>query len=112
MNKSNHSPNSSVEVEKMKVLIIDDEPVNVALLEEILVENGYTRFKSVVDSKLAVDVCKSFQPDLVLLDLMMPPPDGFAILESLRSETEENCLPVLVLTVDANYQAKLRSPAF
>ena len=109
MNKSNHSPNSSVELERMKVLIIDDEPVNVALLEEILVENGYTRFKSVVDSKLAVDVCKSFQPDLVLLDLMMPPPDGFAILEALRSETEENFLPVVVLTVDTNEQTKLRA---
>jgi len=109
MNKSNHSPNSSVELEKMKVLIIDDEPVNVALLEEILVENGYTRFKSVVDSKLAVDVCKSFQPDLVLLDLMMPPPDGFAILEAVRSESEENFLPVVVLTVDTNEQTKLRA---
>src|SRR2546423_15710476 len=102
MNKSNHSPNSSVELEKMKVLIIDDEPVNVALLEEILAENGYSRFTSVVDSKLAVDVCKSFQPDLVLLDLMMPPPDGFAILESLRSGTEETFLPVAVLTAGSD----------
>src|SRR5256885_2687923 len=109
MNKSNHSPNSSVELEKMKVLIIDDEPVNVALLEEILVENDYTRFKSVVDSKLAVDVCKSFQPDLVLVDLMMPPPDGFAILEALRSETEENFLPVVVLTADTNGESKRRA---
>src|SRR5438105_11362972 len=106
MNKSNHSPNSSVEVEKMKVLIIDDEPANIALLEEILVENGYSRFKSVVDSKLAVDVCKSFQPDLVLLDLMMPPPDGFAILEALRSDTEENFVQVLVLTVHTNDQTQ------
>src|SRR5947209_17378353 len=99
MSASNHWPDHSADLAKMKVLIIDDEPVNVALLEEILVESGYTRFKSVVDSKLAVDVCKSFQPDLVLLDLMMPPPDGFAILEALRSESEENFLPVVVLTV-------------
>src|SRR5467141_2334704 len=108
MNKSNHSPNSSVELEKMKVLIIDDEPVNVALLEEILLENEYTRFKSVVDSKLAVDVCKSFQPDLVLLDLLMPPPDGFAILESLRVEQEETFLPVVVLTADTSEGTKRR----
>ena len=109
MNKSNLSPNSSVELDKMKVLIIDDEPVNVALLEEVLLENGYTRFKSVVDSKLAVDVCKSFQPDLVLLDLIMPPPDGFAILEALRSDAEENFLPVVVLTVDPNEDTKRRA---
>ena len=65
----------------MKILIVDDEPVNVALLEEILAENGYTRFESVTDSKAALEVCNSSQPDLVLLDLMMPQPDGFAILE-------------------------------
>jgi len=109
MNKSNHSPNSSVDVEKMKILIIDDEPVNVALLEEILIENGHTRFKSVVDSKLALDVCKSFQPDLILLDLMMPPPDGFTILESIRSEGDESFLPVVVLTADTNDQSKRRA---
>jgi putative two-component system response regulator len=109
MTKSNHSPNSSVDLEKMKILIIDDEPTNVALLEEILVESGYTRFKSVVDSKLAVDVCKSFQPDLVLLDLMMPPPDGFAILEQLRSETDETFLPIVVLTADTNEESKRRA---
>jgi len=94
---------------KMKIVIIDDEPVNVALLEEILVENEYTRFESVTDSKLALEVCKNFQPDLVLLDLMMPPPDGFAVLERLRAETDEAFLPVVVLTADTNEESKRRA---
>src|SRR5438874_11221019 len=102
MNKSNHSPNSSVELEKMKVLIIDDEPIYVALLEEILVENGYTRFKSDVDSKLAVDVCKSFQSYFVLLDLFFPPSRRFVIIQSIPDETDEDFLLVVVLTVVNN----------
>ena len=109
MNKSNHWRNDSAELGKMKILIIDDEPVNVALLEDILLENEYTRFESVTDSKQALATAKTFQPDLILLDLMMPPPDGFAILEALRSEIDETFLPVVILTADTNEESKRRS---
>jgi PleD family two-component response regulator len=96
-------------LQRMKILIVDDEPVNVALLEEILVENEFTRFESVTDSKKALDVCKNFQPDLVLLDLMMPPPDGFTILERLRAETHETFLPIVILTADTTEESKRRA---
>ena len=109
MSSSSPWADESAQLGKMKIVIIDDEPVNVALLEEILVENGYIRFESVVDSKRALEVFKNFQPDLVLLDLMMPPPDGFAILEQLRAETEEAFLPVVVLTADTNEESKRRA---
>ena len=94
---------------KMKILVIDDEPANVALLESILADNGYTRIKSVTDSRLAIETCKTFQPDLVMLDLMMPHVDGFAILEVLHSEVGELFLPVIVLTADVNEDTKLRA---
>jgi len=93
----------------MKILVVDDEPVNIALLEEILAENSYTRVESVSDSTLVMETCKTFGPDLVLLDLMMPPPDGFAILESLRLDSEETFLPVVVLTADTNEETKRRA---
>src|SRR6266851_125270 len=109
MNTPNQWHDDSAELAKMKILIIDDEPVNVALLEEILIENGYTRFESVLDSKLALEVYKTFSPDLVLLDLMMPPPDGFAILESLRADAGDTFLPVVILTADTNEETKRRA---
>lgn len=93
----------------MKIVIIDDEPVNVALLEEILVENEYTRFETVIDSKQAIAVCKQFQPDLILLDLMMPPPDGFTILELLTANADDTFVPVIVLTADTNEESKRRA---
>src|SRR5205807_9612566 len=103
--------NSDPLLQRMKILIVDDEPANVALLQEILFENGYARVESVCDSKVVLEMCKKFQPDLILLDLMMPPPDGFAILESLRSESDESFLPVIILTADTNEDTKCRALA-
>lgn len=94
---------------KMKILVIDDEPANVALLEGTLADNGYSHVKSVTDSRLAVETYKTFQPHLVMLDLMMPHVDGFAILEALRSEINEIFLPIIVLTADANDETRLRA---
>ena len=97
---------------RLKILIVDDEPVNVALLEDMLRTSGYHRIQSVVDSRTALDVCAAFDPDLVLLDLMMPHVDGFTILESLRAgEGIETFLPVVVLTADVSDETKRRALA-
>jgi putative two-component system response regulator len=104
----NWLPNAT-HLTKMKILVIDDEPANVALLEAMLLEGGYTRVKAIADSRLAMEACLSFDPDLVLLDLMMPHVDGFTILEAIRSAAGESFLPVIVLTADANESTKLRA---
>ena len=91
---------------KMKILIIDDQPLNIALLEDMLTAAGYKHLRSVADSRAALDACESFAPDLILLDLMMPHVDGLAILHSLRSAGDEVFLPVIVLTADANEETK------
>src|SRR5256885_1073657 len=101
-------PNAAL-YSKMKILVIDDEPANVALLEMMLVDGGYTRVKTVGDSRLAMETCIAFEPDLVLLDLMMPHVDGFSILESIRAAAAETFLPVIVLTADASESTKLRA---
>ena len=87
---------------KMKILIVDDEPANVALLEDMLAEAGYTRVHSITDARAALQTCDASSPDLILLDLMMPHVDGFTILDALRSAPAELFLPVVVLTADVN----------
>jgi len=104
----NWLPNAAL-YSKMKIVAIDDEPANVALLEAMLEEGGYTRVKTVTDSRLAMETCVSVEPDLVLLDLMMPNVDGFEILESLRAAAGESFLPVIVLTADSTASTKLRA---
>jgi putative two-component system response regulator len=93
----------------MKILIIEDEPVNVALLEDMLGENGYTRLQSIMDPRLALETYNTFKPDLILLDLIMPHVDGFAVLESLRDTSNEIYLPIVVLTADITEEAKRRA---
>jgi DNA-binding response OmpR family regulator len=93
----------------MKILVIDDEPSNVALLEYLLADAGFTRVASITDSRLAIETCNTFRPDLILLDLTMPHLDGFAVLEALRAEGDDVFLPVIVLTADMNEEAKRRA---
>ena len=102
-------PSIPAELVKMKILVIDDEPVNAAVLECMLGDSGYTRVKSITDSRLALETRTTFQPDLILLDLMMPHLDGFAVLEAFRNECDDIFLPVIVLTADANEETKLRA---
>jgi PleD family two-component response regulator len=109
MNAENTPILCSGEIAKMKILIIDDEPSNVALLEGILAVSGFANVKALTDSRLAIETCKTFQPDLVLLDLMMPHVDGLTILTTLRSELGEVFLPVIVLTADVNEDTKFRA---
>ena len=94
---------------KMRILVVDDEPANVALLEDTLAEAGYTRVRSITDSRTVLEACDSFEPDLILLDLMMPHVDGFAILDALRSTPAELFFPIVVLTADVNENTKRRA---
>jgi putative two-component system response regulator len=107
-NDQQWSPRAAL-LSQMKIVVIDDEPVNIGLLVAMLAEGGYARIKTVADSRLALETCASFEPDLVLLDLMMPHVDGFTILESLRAAAGEAFLPVIVLTADINETTKLRA---
>ena len=95
--------------DKSKILVIDDEPVNTALFEAILADNGYAHVKSINDSRVALQTCGSFGPDLILLDLMMPHFDGLAILRALRSEPDKVKMPVIVLTADETEATKWRA---
>ena len=90
----------------MKILVVDDEPLNLELLSEMLSEAGYTRVQTVRDSRLALAACAEFEPDIVLLDWMMPHVSGREILEALRADAADVFLPVIVLTADSNEETK------
>jgi CheY-like chemotaxis protein len=94
---------------KMKILAIDDQEVNIELLRDLLGSAGYKNVRCVTDSRLALETCASFEPDLILLDLMMPYVSGIEILQSLRSSGVQVFLPVVVLTADANEQTRRKA---
>ena len=94
---------------QMKILIVDDDRTSVRLLEQLLQKHGYCRVMSTMDSKSAVETCLAFNPDLLLLDLIMPDVDGFAILEALRANAAEDFLPIVVLTADTTEESRARA---
>jgi PleD family two-component response regulator len=101
---------SEPDLHRMKILIIDDERITVGLLEHVLRTSGYNRVLGLTDSRQALETCTTFNPDLILLDLIMPEPDGFAVLETLRaSDASESFLPIVVLTADVSEEAKERA---
>ena len=90
-----------------RVLIVDDEPANTLLLESMLAEQPDLQIKSINESGLAERAFAEFEPDLVLLDLHMPKPDGIEILNRLRGPRAAlGYLPVVVLTADTTRVAR------
>jgi signal transduction histidine kinase len=95
-----------------RILIVDDEPSNVLLMERLLNDAGYRNLSTTTDSRQVLHLFRDFGPDLILLDLMMPHLDGLAVLGQLEHEIPEGVfLPVLVLTADATLDAKRKALA-
>jgi len=93
-----------------RVLIIDDQPSNVALLEGILQEEDFSSFRSLTDSREALSTFIEYVPDLILLDLQMPFFNGFEVMKQLRAcISPSDFLPILVLTADITPEAKRRA---
>lgn len=93
-----------------RVLVVDDDPANVILLDHLLRRAGASRVTCLTDSRAVVDHVRALQPDLILLDLNMPHLDGVAVLEALSAVVPAELLaPVLVLTADATEDAKRRA---
>src|SRR5450759_3410061 len=86
-----------VSIEAARFLIVDDEIANVSLLEQMLEEWGCFNVVGTTDPRQALALFGSFAPDIVLLDLMMPELDGFAVMEQIRPLIPfESYLPILV----------------
>ena len=95
-----------------RILVVDDEEANVALLLALLEDGGYCNVASTQDARMAAALYRSFRPDLVLLDLHMPHMSGFAVMESFAEMRDaDEFIPILVLTADVNPQARLRALA-
>jgi adenylate cyclase len=80
-----------------RILVVDDVPENVRLLEALLEPCGYEVIAA-TDGRTALELADAEQPDLVLLDVLMPPPDGYTVCRELRERKATNMLPVIMLT--------------
>lgn len=79
------------------ILVVDDEPHIVKMVEFKLRNQGYETI-SAVDGNQALEMVLTRKPDLILLDVMMPGLDGFQVLNKLKTQEETRELPVIMLT--------------
>ena len=87
-----------------RILVVDDEPRYVRLMEANLISEGYEVLKA-YDGQSAVEMVADKQPDLVLLDVMMPGLDGFGACERVR---EFSSVPIIMVTAKGEEQDRVR----
>ena len=93
--------------QKMKVLIVDDEELNVDYLEQRLEDLDY-QIITASDGQKALDKIRSDHPDLILLDLMMPVIDGFAVLSEVKGDPSLRDIPVIIISADHDSKSIVR----
>ena len=80
-----------------KILFIEDESAFQTTFGDMLSKQGYEMIKA-MDGKTGLDLAKEKNPDLILLDLILPKMDGFGVLKGLKENQETKDIPVIILT--------------
>ncbi len=84
-------------VTRANILVIDDKPDNLRLLSNILIIEGY-KVRKVLNGRLAIDAAQLDPPDLILLDIMMPAPDGYEVCQTLKENPKTKDIPIIFLS--------------
>ncbi len=95
--------------ETARILIVDDEPVNLKLLDKMLSAQGYSNLVLIQDPRQVIDIYQQQPTDLILLDINMPHLDGFAVLEQLKALDAPLLPPVVILTAQHGQDFLLRA---
>ena len=89
-----------------KIMIVDDEKGATDLLENLLRHKGYESI-SVNDSTKAIQIARTYNPDIFLLDLMMPVIDGFKLCSMLREDPRFAYTPIIIITALCDNDSKV-----
>jgi two-component system alkaline phosphatase synthesis response regulator PhoP len=85
------------------IMVVDDNPDIITIVKTILEGKGYSVLSASSGQEL-LNVLKSQQPDLIILDIMMPEMDGLEVLGRLKGVTETASIPVILLTAKVQYE--------
>lgn len=96
----------SINTKHARIMIVDDEELNILVARKHLADAGYSNFLTVTDSSTAVARIKDEKPDLILLDIMMPEVSGLDILHLLSLEDRLQHIPVLILSASTDNDLK------
>ena len=95
-----------------RIMVVDDQEMHTRLLRTILQMEGFTNVLTINDPREAVAAFQRYAPDIVLLDLMMFPIDGFSVMRQIHELVgEDDEVPVVFLTADVNPEHRHRALA-
>ncbi|MBU3916972.1 response regulator [bacterium] len=97
------------DLHKATILLVDDDPLNVDVLKEILNGDGYENIDATTRPVEAVAMFKDNNYDLVLLDILMPEMDGFAVMAEFSAVKKESQAPILILSALSDHNTRLRA---
>ncbi len=97
---------SESEILAARVLLVDDQEDNIALLSQLLCDAGYLQVDSTMDPQEVCALHRRHPYDLILLDLQMPGMDGFQVMEALKTNDADDYLPVLVVTAQPGHKLR------
>ncbi len=89
--------NPEIDPKTVKILVVDDIPLNVLLVKKMLQPLGFETSEA-EDGVVAMEKIEADKPNLILLDLMMPRMDGFEVLRRLRASDDTKSIPVIILS--------------
>ena len=93
---------------KFRLLVVDDDQDSVDLLSRWLTMEGY-EVLTATSGAVALQTIGSARPDLVLLDLLIPPPDGIAVIRAAKRDRDMSTVPIVVMTVKRDVKTKIEA---
>ncbi|MFZ6748203.1 PAS domain-containing hybrid sensor histidine kinase/response regulator [Undibacterium sp. Ren11W] len=90
-----------VDKNKRTILYVEDNPANLALVEQLIARRSDLVLLSAIDGHIGIQMARAYQPDVILMDINLPGISGFAALKVLRKDPTTNQIPVLALSANA-----------
>lgn len=89
---------NNIDCSNISIMIVDDIPINTKLLGKLLEPAGFKSTLQYNNSQLALDSVKSVNPDIILLDVMMPGVDGFSFLSAIREDHSMDHIKIIMVS--------------
>jgi two-component system, cell cycle response regulator DivK len=93
---------------KKTVLVVDDNEMNLKLFRSILKITPYSILEA-MDAKTGIEMARTHQPDMILMDIQLPGMDGFSATKILREDTRMKSIPILAITGNTNIPDEMKS---
>lgn len=100
---------SSIDLLSCRVMIVDDEPINVKVAKKFVAALGYSDFVTATDSRNVIELLRRDAPDVLLLDVMMPHVSGLDVLDEMQADPKLSRIPVIMLTASVDRGTRIQA---